>query len=60
MTVNAPIDDFVALVREFPLRKIKTKKENRQAIDFFRKVRSVGEDNLSQCEILSGYLSAFT
>jgi len=51
MAMRAPIDDFVALVREFPLRKIKTKKENRQALDFFRKVRSVGEENLSQGEI---------
>lgn len=51
MKKHAQTEDFVALVRKFPLRKIKTRKENVQALNFFRKVRSVGEDNLSQGEI---------
>ncbi len=51
MAMRAPIDDFVALVREFPLRKIRSKRENKRALEFFQKVRSVGENNLSKGEI---------
>ncbi|MCW5824900.1 MAG: helix-turn-helix domain-containing protein [Cyanobacteria bacterium TGS_CYA1] len=49
--MQAPVDDFVALVRQFPLRRIRTKRENRQALNFFQKILSVGEENLSQGEI---------
>lgn len=47
MAMRAPTNEYLILVKQFPLRPIKTEKENEVALAFFRKVRSVGEDRLT-------------
>ncbi len=51
MAMSSRTDDFINLAKQFRLRKIKSAKENKAALEFFRKVRSVGERNLSKGEI---------
>ena len=51
MAMRSPVDDFIKLAKQYPLRKIKSEKANKTALTFFRKIRSVGEENLSKGEI---------
>ncbi len=51
MAMSSRTDDFINLAKQFRLRKIKSAKENKAALEFFRKVRAVGERNLSKGEI---------
>ncbi|MBP7860472.1 helix-turn-helix domain-containing protein [bacterium] len=51
MAMRSPVDDFIKLAKQYPLRKIKSEKDNKTALTFFRKIRSVGEENLSKGEI---------
>lgn len=48
MAMRAPTNEYFKLVKQFPLRAIKTEKENEAALAFFRKVRSAGEDKLTR------------
>ncbi len=47
MAMRAPTNEYMKLVKQFPLRAIKTEKENEAALAFFRQIRSVGENKLS-------------
>ncbi len=51
MAMHTRTEDFITLAKQFRLRKIKSKNENKAALAFFQKIRSAGENNLSKGEI---------
>lgn len=45
--MRAPTNEYMNLLKQFPLRAIKSEKENEAALAIFRKIRSVGENKLT-------------